>query len=119
VGFPFLVLGSGFSVFGFPFSVLGSRFWVLGCRLSVVGCRLSVVGFHGDCGWVWLLIITGVILIFVSNLFVSVVGSEFWVVGFPFLVLGSEFWVLLISSLLISSLFGCGFLDIFSSSAAV
>jgi hypothetical protein len=108
VGFPFLVLGSGF---------------------SVVGYQLSVFGFHGDCGWIWLLIITGVISIAVLFVLVvgcgfSVLGSGFWVLGFPFLVLGSEFWVLLISSLLISSLlisslFGCGFLDIFSSSAAV
>ena len=123
--------GCGVSVFGFRFSVVGYGLWVfrswflvLGSRLWVFGCQLSVVGFHGDCGWIWLLIITGVISIAVLFVLVvgcgfSVLGSGFWVLGFPFLVLGSEFWVLLISSLLISSLFGCGFLDIFSSSAAV
>jgi len=70
----------------------------VGFRFSVVGSRLWVLGFHGDCGWVWLLIITGVILIFGSILFVSVVGcgfsvlgSWFWVVGCGVSVLGSGF----------------------------
>ena len=87
----------------FRFSVVSFRLWVFRSWFLVLGFRLWVLGFHGDCGWVWLLIITGVILIFVSNLFVSVVGSEFWVVGFPFLVLGSGFsvfrsWFLVLSS---------------------
>jgi len=85
----------------FRFSVVSFRLWVFRSWFLVLGFRLWVLGFHGDCGWVGLLIITGVILIFVSNLFVSVVGCRFsvfgfrlWVMGCGFSVLGSWFWVL-------------------------
>jgi hypothetical protein len=81
-----------FSVFGCEFSVVGFPFLVLGSRFSVLGFRFSVLGFHGDCGWVGLLIITGVISI--AILFVLVVGCGVSVFGFPFSVLGSRLWVI-------------------------
>jgi tyrosine kinase 3 len=81
--FRFSVIGCGVSVFGCGLSVLSFRLWVF-------SCELSVVGFHSDCAWIWLLIITGVI-----SVFVSVVGFRLWgfscelsVVGFQLSVFG-------------------------------
>jgi len=69
-----------------------------GCELSVFSCGLWVVGFHSDCAWIWLLIITDFILIFVS-----VVGFQFSVFGCELSVVGFHcawIWLLIITGVI-------------------